>query len=113
MVAHNVFTTSYDNESHEVRSGHSGLRGRQGSSEVLSQVLASPWWLDEGWRARRLPLGERGGLSGRNCSDALGRGPAATRAKVTGGSRRARLLRYTDRAAPHPLDQCLPSHLWH
>ena len=52
-----------------------------------------------------------GGLSGRNCSDALGRGPAATRAKVSWRIRRSRLLRYMDRTAPYPLDQCLYGHL--
>ena len=92
-------------------SRHAGLRGSQGSLEELSQDSAAPSSLDEGWRARRLPLGERGGMNGRNTSDAVGRGPAAARAKVCWRIRRARLLRYTDRTAPHPLDQCLYGHL--
>ena len=92
-------------------SRHAALRGRQGSTEALSRHSATPSWFDEGWRARRLPLGERGGMNGRGSADAVSRAPAAAGGKVTGASRRARLLRYTDRTAPHPLDQCLPSHL--
>ena len=38
-----------------------------------------------------------------NSSDPLGRGPAATGGKVCWRIRRARLLRHTDRTAPHPL----------
>ena len=92
-------------------SRHAGLRGRPGSTEALSRHSATPWWLDEGWRARRLPLGERGAMSGHGSADALGRGPAAAGGKVCRRSERSRLLHYTDRTAPHPLNQCLPSQL--
>ena len=40
---------------------HAGLCRSQGSAEALSQHSATPCWSDEGWLARRLPLGERGG----------------------------------------------------
>ena len=93
------------------QSRRSPRKARQGSSEALSQDSATPCWSDEGWRARCLPLGERGGLSGRGGANALALAPAAAGAKVTGAARRARLLRYTDIAPPHPLDQCLHGHL--
>ena len=63
-------------------SRHAGLRGSQGSLEELSQDSAAPSSLDEGWLARRLPLGERGGMHGRNSPDTLsGAGPPLSEQK--------------------------------
>ena len=69
-------------------SRHAALRGRPRSTEALSRHSATPSWFDEGWRARRLPLGERGGLSGAGATARTlsGAGPPLPEQKSAGAS---------------------------